>query len=159
VLTEKPEGVNHVLWEIHTGDAWKPECQRFCGDVPYNMPIALVVFANKSHLDLHSSISTLPIIFTLSFFNEKSRNSVDFWKPMAFLPNLNAGSLTSQNSNNKKKDPVISVQDEPDNDPPPCNKMHATTRATTAGATAASASAASASAASASVASALAVVL
>jgi hypothetical protein len=33
---------------------------------------------------------------------------------MAFFPNLNAGSLTSRNSNNKKKDPAISVQDEHD---------------------------------------------
>ena len=95
VLTGKPEGVNNELGEIHTGDAWKPACQRFCGDVPHNMSIALVVFADKSHLDLNGSLSTLPIIFTLSFFNEKSRNSVNFWKPMAFFPNLNAGSLTS----------------------------------------------------------------
>jgi hypothetical protein len=78
------------------------------------MPLALVVFADKSHLDLHGSLSTLPIIFTLSFFNEKSRNSVDFWRPIAFLPNLNAGSLTSRNSNDKKKDPELSVQDEHD---------------------------------------------
>jgi hypothetical protein len=33
---------------------------------------------------------------------------------MAFFPNLNVGSLTSQNSNDKKKDPAISVQDEHD---------------------------------------------
>ena len=80
------------------------------------MPLGLVVFADKSHLDLHGSLSTLPIIFTLSCFNERSRNSVNFWRPMAFtfIPNLNAGSLTSRNSNNKKKDPAISVQDEHD---------------------------------------------
>ncbi len=53
VLTGKPEGVNNDLGEIHTGDAWKPACRRFCGDVPHNMPTALVVFADKSHLDLH----------------------------------------------------------------------------------------------------------
>ena len=33
---------------------------------------------------------------------------------MAFLPNLNAGSLTSWNSNDKGKDPALSVQDEHD---------------------------------------------
>ena len=78
------------------------------------MPLALVVFADKSHLDLHGSLLTLPIIFTLSCFNEQSRNSVNFWRPMAFIPNLNAGSLTSRNSNDKKKDPAISVQDKHD---------------------------------------------
>ena len=103
IFTGKPEGVINDFGEIHTGDAWEPECQQFCGNVPHNMPLALVVFADKSHLDLHGSLSMLPIIFTLSFFNEKSRNSVDFWRPIAFLPNLNAGSLTSRNSNDKKK--------------------------------------------------------
>jgi hypothetical protein len=78
------------------------------------MPLALVVFADKSHLDLHGSLLMLPIIFTLSFFNEKSRNSVNFWRPIAFLPNLNAGSLISWNSYDKKKDPALSVQDEHD---------------------------------------------
>ncbi len=78
------------------------------------MPLALVVFADKSHLDLHGLLSTLSIIFTLSFFNEESRNSIDFWRPIHFLPNLNAGSLTSQNSNDKEKGPALRVQDEHD---------------------------------------------
>ena len=62
---------------------------------------------------MSNTLSTLPIIFTLSCFNEQARNSVDFWRPMAFIPNLNAGSLTYYwNSNDKKKDPATSVQDE-----------------------------------------------
>jgi hypothetical protein len=112
IFTGKLEGVINDFGEIHTGDAWEPAHQRFCDNVPHNMPLALVVFADKSHLDLHGSLSMLPIIFTLSFFNEKSSNSIDFWRPITFLPNLNAGSLTSRNSNDKKKNPVLSVQDE-----------------------------------------------
>ena len=54
VITGKPEGVINDLGEIHTGDAWEPGRHRFCGKVPHNMPLALIVFANKSHLDLHS---------------------------------------------------------------------------------------------------------
>ena len=94
LFTGKLVGDVHHLGEIHTGDAWEPARQRFCGDDPHNMPLALVVFADKSHLDLHGSLSTLPIIFTLSCFSKQSRNSVNFWRPMAFIPNLNAGSLT-----------------------------------------------------------------
>jgi hypothetical protein len=114
IFTGKPEGVINDFGEIHTGDAWEPALQQFCSNVLHDMPLALVVFVDKSHLDLHSSLSTLPIIFTLSFFNEKSRNSIDFWRPIAFLPNLNAKYLTSWNSNDKKKDPALSVQDEHD---------------------------------------------
>jgi hypothetical protein len=75
--------------KIHTGDAWEPARQQFChDDNPINMPIVLVIFANRSHFDLHGSLSTLPIIFTLSCFNQESRNKDKFWQPLAFLPNL-----------------------------------------------------------------------
>ncbi len=44
IFTGKPEGVINDFGEIHTGDAWEPECQQFCGNVPHNMPLSLVVF-------------------------------------------------------------------------------------------------------------------
>ena len=47
VLTGKPEGVNSDLGEIHTGDAWEPARERFCGNVPHNMPVALVMIADN----------------------------------------------------------------------------------------------------------------
>jgi hypothetical protein len=60
-------GQDGCYGKIHTGDAWEPACKHFCGDHhPMNMPIALVIFGDKSHLDLHGSLSTLPIIFTLT---------------------------------------------------------------------------------------------
>ncbi len=76
--------------KIHTGDAWEPARKRFCDDNnPMNMPIASVIFGDKqSHLDFHGSLLTLPIIFTLTFFNQESRNKEEFWHPLAFLPNL-----------------------------------------------------------------------
>ncbi len=77
-----------------------------------NMPIALVIFGDKSHLDLHhGSLLTLPIIFTLSCFNQKSRIKEEFWWPLAFLPNLSYGALSSKNS---KKPSMNSYQDEHD---------------------------------------------
>ncbi len=72
--------------EIQTGDAWEPARQHFCGnDNPINMPIVLVIFGDKSHLDLHGSLSTLPIIFTLSCFNQESRNKDKFCIPLHFF--------------------------------------------------------------------------
>jgi hypothetical protein len=67
LFTGKCEGNNtdDCYEEIQTGDAWEPAQQQFCGNVnPINMPIVLVIFADKSHLDLHGSLSTLPIIFS-----------------------------------------------------------------------------------------------
>jgi hypothetical protein len=90
----------------------KPARQLFCGnDNLINMPIALVIFADKLHLDLHGSLSTLPIIFTLSCFNQESRNKDKFWQPLAFLPNLSYGALSTKNS---KKPSHQGYQDEHD---------------------------------------------
>jgi hypothetical protein len=61
------------------------------------MPIALVIFGEKFHFDLHGSLSTLPIMFTLSCFNKESRNKAKFWRPLAFTPNLSYGALSSKN--------------------------------------------------------------
>jgi hypothetical protein len=76
-----------------------------------NMPMRLVLFGDKSHLDMHGSLSTLPIIFTLSFFNQEARNKDEFWRPLAFLPNLSYGALSTKNS---KKPSNQSYQDEHD---------------------------------------------
>ncbi len=53
LLTGKCEGNNTEdrYGEIHTGDAWEPARQHFCGDNnPMKMPIGLVLFGDKSHL-------------------------------------------------------------------------------------------------------------
>jgi hypothetical protein len=82
----------------------------FCGENPNNMPLALVIFGDNSHLDLHGSLSTLPLTSTLSCFNQRSRNKSEFWRPLSFIPNLSYGSSSSKNSSN----PHASVQDEHD---------------------------------------------
>ncbi len=42
LLTEKPIGPNDKYGEVHTGDAWAPARQYFCGDYTpnHNMPLA-----------------------------------------------------------------------------------------------------------------------
>jgi len=105
--TGKPtEPVTHY-GEVHTGDAWEPARNHYCGDYEQNMPIALIIFGDKSHFDKHGSLSTTPICFTLSCFNQSARNKVDFWRPVAYLPNLNHGAVES-----KKSTSTDSVQDE-----------------------------------------------
>ena len=84
----KSIGPNKHYGEIHTGDAWEPASKHYCGDHPQNMPIALIIFGDKSHFDLNGALSTIPILFTLSCFNESARNQVEFWRPLAYIPNL-----------------------------------------------------------------------
>ena len=82
---------NRLYGEIHTGKAWTPAVQRFCGSQGKYMPFGMVVFGDKSHTDLHGSLSCTPITFTATFFNRKTRNNPASWRPIAYIPNLSHG--------------------------------------------------------------------
>ncbi len=57
---------NSKYGEVHTGDAWLPARNRYCilTERP-TMPVSLIVFGDKSHTDLHGTLSLTPIIFTI----------------------------------------------------------------------------------------------
>jgi hypothetical protein len=61
--------LNSLYGEIHTGNAWETAVQRFCGSEGKYMPFGMVVFVDKSHTDLHGSLSCTPTTFTATFFN------------------------------------------------------------------------------------------
>ncbi len=62
--------LNNKYGEVHTGNAWIPARDRFCADNGRKeMPIALIVFGDTLHTDLHGTLALTPIIFTLSLFN------------------------------------------------------------------------------------------
>ena len=52
------------------------------------MPFGIVIFG---HTDLHDALSITPIAFTPTFFNRKARYNPNFWKPIAYIPNLAYG--------------------------------------------------------------------
>jgi hypothetical protein len=62
---------NQKYGEVHTGEAWLPARNKYCGgkEGKTNMPVALIVFGDKSHTDLHEALSLSPIIFTMTLFN------------------------------------------------------------------------------------------
>jgi hypothetical protein len=73
------------------------------------MPVGLIVFADKSHTDLHSALSLTPIKFTLTLFNRASRSNAKFWRPLGYIPNLLYGKGTSDKTATRDK-----IQDEHD---------------------------------------------
>ena len=95
---------NQCYGEIHTGDAWMPARNKFCGTLGDYMPLAIVIFGDKSHTDLHGALSVTPITFVPSFFNRKCRNNPKFWRPMAYIPNLAYGKSVGGKSSNKLQD-------------------------------------------------------
>jgi hypothetical protein len=61
---------NDKYGEVHTGDAWILTRDRYCSNPQGpTMPVGLTVFGDKSHTDLHGTLSPTPIIFTLTLFN------------------------------------------------------------------------------------------
>ena len=108
VCTGKASNESTVYSEIHTGKAWEPARKHYCGNVSSNMPIALVVFGDKSHFGNTGTLQTMPLIFTLSCFSQEARKKVEFWRPMAYIPNLGAGLV----GDNPEYTPEKKVQDE-----------------------------------------------
>ncbi len=82
---------NNNYGEVHTGDAWMPALSRYCGRKGDYMPVALIMFGDKSHTDLHGALSVEPVSFTLSLFNQSARNLPQFWRLLGYIPNLSAG--------------------------------------------------------------------
>ncbi len=50
---------NQRYGEIHTGNSWLPARDRFClrKENESNMPVGLIVFGDKSHIDLHWALA------------------------------------------------------------------------------------------------------
>jgi len=95
---------NKCYGEIHTGEAWQPAKERFCGRDGKYMPFGIIIFGDKSHTDLHGSLSVTPITFTATFFNRAVRNNPDSWRPLAYLPNLAYGKGSSGSAREKIQD-------------------------------------------------------
>ncbi len=75
--------------EVHTGDTWLLARNRYCTVTKQpTMPVALIVFGDKSHTDFHGTLSLTPIIFTLTLFNRLACNNTRFWRPIGYIPNL-----------------------------------------------------------------------
>ena len=103
---------NDVYGEIHTGDVWENARSHYCdndnGETVF-MPLALIIFGDKSHTDLHGSLAVTPLIFTLSFFNQQARNRTEFWRPLGYVPNLSYGKGDAD-----KTPPIVKLQNEHD---------------------------------------------
>ena len=70
---------NQCYGEVHTSDQWLQAKNTYCSNrdkMDNEMPIALIIFGDKSHTDLHGSLSVTPIIFTLPLFN-RSANKME----------------------------------------------------------------------------------
>jgi hypothetical protein len=95
---------NDKYGEVHTGDAWIPTRDRYCWNPQGpTMPVGLIVFGDKSHTNLHGTLSLTPIIFTLTLFNQTARNNTGFWRPLGYILNLSYGKGTADRQSTSDK--------------------------------------------------------
>ena len=74
-----------------------------------DMPIGLILNGDKSHYDTHGGLCMTPLSFTLSIFNLAARNNRKFWRPLAYLPNLDQNILDESETNTTQGvDPMAS---------------------------------------------------
>ena len=93
----------HVCGDIHTGDLYKSAKDIYCKNKEKDFPLPLIIFYDKTHTDLHGSLSTAPVMFTLGFFNQSARNSVDFWRVLGLVPNLSYGKGKNHDAPSREK--------------------------------------------------------
>ena len=59
-------------------------------------PVGLNFFIDKSHTDVFGVLSTTPVSFTCTHFNNIARRKIKFWRQIAFLPSLSHGKGTKK---------------------------------------------------------------
>jgi hypothetical protein len=67
------------------------------------MPVALIIFGDKSHTDLHGALALTPVIFTLTLINQLACNNTNFWQPISYIPNLSYGKGTADKTKTQHK--------------------------------------------------------
>lgn len=112
IFTGKPNAVGQAeqgayIDEIHTGSAWEPARQRYCGDDDHYFPCGLIVFYDKSHFDRHGALALAPFMITCTLFNVSARANRNTWAVWGYVPNLRLGT-----SADNAATPSVKLQDE-----------------------------------------------
>ena len=80
-------GSSHVYDDIQTGDVHRLAFNRYCHG-PRDLLCEIIIFIDKTHLDVKGKHTLEPVMFTLGIFNRSFRNQNQAWRPLGYLPNL-----------------------------------------------------------------------
>ena len=117
IFSGKEIGESDSFGEIHTGTAWATAVAQHVVEGSDEMPVGIILYGDKSHFDTHGGLCVTPMSFTLSIFSRNTRNSMKFWRPMVYLPNLSENTLDDNDDDSvmDNLDPITSedsVKDE-----------------------------------------------
>ena len=103
IFSGKPISPSTKLNEIHTGNAWEPARQFYCGDDPDALAMGLVLFYDKTHSDLFGSLAAAPLLAVPTFLNRECRADESFHSVLGYIPNLAHGKGKNDDESAKDK--------------------------------------------------------
>ena len=76
-----------VIADIDTGRSYRTAYKTLCHR-PNHVLCGIIVYIDKLATDRHGHLSLEPVCFTLSIFNQKTRNRPEAWRPLGYVPNI-----------------------------------------------------------------------
>ncbi len=83
-----PPAIVHTLADIDTGRSYRNAYNLLCRGRPKHIMCGIILYIDKLAVDRHGHLSLEPVYFTLSIFNQKTRNKPEAWRPLGYIPNL-----------------------------------------------------------------------
>ncbi len=85
-LDPPPDEVTMIA-DIDTGKSYRHAYKKLCHQ-PNHVLCGIIVYIDKLATDRHGYLSLEPVCFTLSIFNQKTRNPPEAWRPLGYVPNI-----------------------------------------------------------------------
>jgi hypothetical protein len=80
--------VVHTLADIDTGRSYRNAYDLLCRGKPKHILCGIILYIDNLAVNRHGHLSLEPVHFTLSIFNQKTRNKPEAWRPLGYIPNL-----------------------------------------------------------------------
>ena len=97
-----PVDLERMIGEINCASTFEEAVHRFCTK-PHHMPVPLVIFYDKAHVDRAGILAAAPVLVTLGFFKAQCLQRKDLWRILGYVPNLDVGRGRNKNKSADEK--------------------------------------------------------
>ena len=88
-LEDPNEYEKEFINDINDGDCYKSAYNLYCGNKSTDVLCPLILFIDKTHIDVKGNLTLEPVCLTLGIFNQDTRNKEDSWRIVGFIPSTN----------------------------------------------------------------------
>ena len=78
---------DYLCGDINTGRISVLTHKHLVTNPQLDVPVGVILFVDKTHVDTHGRACLEPIMMTLTIFNRKARSSHSAWRVLGFIPN------------------------------------------------------------------------